>query len=233
MRRGVRTRARRRQGEMCRGLPSLCRKLLNAGQVIAKHDSPVIGSLALLPRCSTAAAAPGVDARDYPGPAGHPTLSARRSEPLPADFYFSAKQIDASSFYAQVAGFFGKLIAPSQYFVTCLFSKTTRRAWAGNLSSYKNCWRRACGADRRRIHTNASRPCGKDASATVSLARGGRVWRRHSHDQKAQARVLSRDGEYRWPRTAEGYEGQALCSGIRVRELDCLSGPKGLGRMEL
>ena len=127
-------------------------------------------------------------------------------------FYFSAKHIDASSFYAQVAGFFGKLIAPSQYFVTCLFSKTTSRAWAGNLSSYKNCWRRACGADRRRIHTNASRPCGKDASATVSLARGGRVWRRHSHDQKAQARVLSRDGEYRWPRTAEGYEGQALCS---------------------
>ena len=116
---------------MCRGLPSLCRKLLNAGQVIAKHDSPVIGSLALLPRCSTAAAAPGVDARDYPGPAGHPTLSARRSEALLADFLLFCQAYRRLLLYAQVAGFFGKLIAPSQYLVTCLFSKTTRRAWLG------------------------------------------------------------------------------------------------------
>jgi hypothetical protein len=98
-----------------RTLPSLSRELLNACKVVAKRVFPVIGSLALLPICSTAAGAPGVDAREYPGPAWSPYIVGAAIGVLSwLTFYFSDKPIGASSFFAQVAGFLGKLIAPNR-----------------------------------------------------------------------------------------------------------------------
>lgn len=98
---------------MPRCLPSLSREFLNAGKVVAKRVFPVIGILALLP--DMAEGAPGVDAREYPGPAWSPYIVGAAIGILSwLTFYFSDKPIGASSFYAQVAGFLGKLIAPNR-----------------------------------------------------------------------------------------------------------------------
>jgi uncharacterized membrane protein YedE/YeeE len=84
-----------------------------AGRLIPKRASYLIGSLALLPLCAAAAAVPSVDARDYPGPAWSPYLVGAAIGVLSwLTFYFSDKPIGASSFYAQLAGFLGKLVAP-------------------------------------------------------------------------------------------------------------------------
>jgi uncharacterized membrane protein YedE/YeeE len=84
-----------------------------SGRLIPKGPSYFIGVLALLPLCTAAAAVPSVDARDYPGPAWSPYLVGASIGVLSwLTFYFSNKPIGASSFYAQVAGFLGKLIAP-------------------------------------------------------------------------------------------------------------------------
>jgi uncharacterized membrane protein YedE/YeeE len=73
----------------------------------------VLGILALLPMCAAAAAEPSVDARNYPGPAWSPYLVGAAIGVLSwLTFYISDKPIGASSFYAQVAGFLGKLINP-------------------------------------------------------------------------------------------------------------------------
>ena len=75
--------------------------------------SCLIGFLALLPMRAAVAAEPGVDALNYPGPAWSPYLVGAAIGALSwLTFYFSDKPIGASSFYAQVAGFLGKLIAP-------------------------------------------------------------------------------------------------------------------------
>ncbi|MBA4388937.1 MAG: hypothetical protein C0404_13220 [Verrucomicrobia bacterium] len=54
-----------------------------------------------------------MDARDYPGPAWSPYLVGAAIGVLSwLTFYFSDEPIGASSFYAHLAGFLGKLIAP-------------------------------------------------------------------------------------------------------------------------
>ena len=64
----------------------------------------------LLPVCG--AYADPVDARNYPGPAWSPYVVGACIGVLSwLTFYFSDKPIGASSFYAQVAGFIGKLLS--------------------------------------------------------------------------------------------------------------------------
>ena len=83
------------------------------GHLIPKRASYVIGALALLPLCVAAAGVPNVDARDYPGSAWSPYLVGAAIGVLSwLTFYFSDEPIGASSFFAQIAGFLGKLIAP-------------------------------------------------------------------------------------------------------------------------
>lgn len=85
----------------------------SSDQLILKHVSYLLGGLALLLLCATADAATSVDARDYPGPAWSPYLAGAGIGVLSwLTFYFSDKPIGASSFYAQLAGLLGKLIAP-------------------------------------------------------------------------------------------------------------------------
>jgi uncharacterized membrane protein YedE/YeeE len=56
---------------------------------------------------------PGLDARNYPGPAWSPYLVGAGIGVLSwLTFYFSDKPIGASSFYAIVAGMLGKAVAP-------------------------------------------------------------------------------------------------------------------------
>lgn len=70
-------------------------------------------TLVLLLICVAADAATIVDARDYAGPAWSPYLAGAGIGVLSwLTFYFSDKPIGASSFYAHLAGFLGKLIAP-------------------------------------------------------------------------------------------------------------------------
>ena len=74
--------------------------------------SCLIGFLALLPMHPAVAAEPGVSALNYPGPAWSPYVVGAGLGVLSwLTFYFSDKPIGASSFYAQVAGFIGKLFA--------------------------------------------------------------------------------------------------------------------------
>ncbi len=68
-------------------------------------------SLTLLP-ITTLAGEGAIDARNYPGPAWSPYLVGAGIGVLSwLTFYFSDKPIGASSFFAQVAGFIGKLFA--------------------------------------------------------------------------------------------------------------------------
>lgn len=74
--------------------------------------SCLIGGLALLSVRTAVAAEPGVNALDYPGPAWSPYVVGAGIGVLSwLTFYFSDKPIGASSFYAQVSGFIGKLFA--------------------------------------------------------------------------------------------------------------------------
>lgn len=58
---------------------------------------------------------PAIDALAYPGPAWSPYAVGIGIGVLSwLTFYFSDKPIGASSFYAQVAGFLGKLVAPAR-----------------------------------------------------------------------------------------------------------------------
>lgn len=78
-----------------------------------KHAAYLIGGLALVLLCAAADAATNVNARDYPGPAWSPYLVGAGIGVLSwLTFSISDKPIGASSFYAQLAGFFGKRIAP-------------------------------------------------------------------------------------------------------------------------
>ena len=72
----------------------------------------LIGALALLPLHAAVAAEPVVNALNYPGPAWSPYFVGAGIGVLSwLTFYFSDKSIGASSFYAQVSGFIGKLFA--------------------------------------------------------------------------------------------------------------------------
>jgi uncharacterized membrane protein YedE/YeeE len=83
------------------------------GRLIPKHVAYLIGSLALLPMHAAVAAEPGVNALDYSGPAWSPYLVGSAIGVLSwLTFYFSDEPIGASSFYAELAGFLGKLFAP-------------------------------------------------------------------------------------------------------------------------
>ena len=84
-----------------------------SGRVIPKYVSYLLGTLALLLICGAADGGTIVDARDYPGPAWSPYLVGAGIGVLSwLTFYFSDNPIGASSFYAHLAGFLGKLIAP-------------------------------------------------------------------------------------------------------------------------
>ena len=73
----------------------------------------VLGWLALPPVHIAMAAGPAVNSLDYPGPAWSPYVVGAGIGVLSwLTFYFSDKAIGASSFYAQVAGFLGTLVAP-------------------------------------------------------------------------------------------------------------------------
>lgn len=78
-----------------------------------KQRNLLLGGLVLLVRSGAIAAESGVNALDYPGPAWSPYLVGAGIGMLSwLTLYFSDKPIGASSFYAQIAGFLGKLIAP-------------------------------------------------------------------------------------------------------------------------
>lgn len=84
-----------------------------SGQMISKRAACLIGSLALQFLCVTADASASVDALNFPGAAWSPYLVGAAIGVLSwLTFYFSDKPIGASSFYAQLAGFLGQLIAP-------------------------------------------------------------------------------------------------------------------------
>ncbi len=73
----------------------------------------LLGASGLWPLSAAIAAEPGVNALDYPGPAWSPYVVGAGIGVLSwLTFYFSDKPIGASSFYAQVAGFLGKAVAP-------------------------------------------------------------------------------------------------------------------------
>ncbi|WP_245590010.1 YeeE/YedE thiosulfate transporter family protein [Desulfonatronum lacustre] len=81
--------------------------------MISRPAALLIGSLVLLFTCAATDAGAGVDALDYPGPAWSPYIVGAGIGVLSwLTFYFSDKPIGASSFYAQLAGFLGKRIAP-------------------------------------------------------------------------------------------------------------------------
>ena len=76
-----------------------------------KRIAFLLGCLALLPAHAAFAAVNAVDSRDYPGPAWSPYVVGAGIGMLSwLTFYFSDKPIGASTFYAQVSGFIGKLL---------------------------------------------------------------------------------------------------------------------------
>ena len=78
---------------------------------MSRSTSIAFASLTLFPLV-VLAAEPAIDARNYPGPAWSPYLVGAGIGVLSwLTFYFSDKPIGASSFYAQVAGFIGKVFA--------------------------------------------------------------------------------------------------------------------------
>ena len=83
------------------------------GQLISRRAAFLVGSLALQFICAATEAGASVDTLDYPGSAWSPYLVGGAIGVLAwLTFYLSDKPIGASSFYAQLAGFLGNLIAP-------------------------------------------------------------------------------------------------------------------------
>lgn len=73
----------------------------------------LLGVAGVLSMSAAVGAEPGVNALDYPGPAWSPYVVGAGIGVLSwLTFYFSNNPIGASSFYAHIAGFLGKLIAP-------------------------------------------------------------------------------------------------------------------------
>ncbi len=91
----------------------------------------LLSGLALFPMSVAVAAESGVNALHYPGPAWSPYgVGAGIGVLSWLTFYFSDKPIGASSFYAQVAGFLGTLIAPRRTKSLAYFrDKPPRVSW--------------------------------------------------------------------------------------------------------
>jgi hypothetical protein len=84
-----------------------------SGQLISRRAAYLIGSLAFQFICAATDAGASVDTLDYPGAAWSPYLVGAAIGVLSwLTFYFSDQPIGASTFYAQLAGFLGQLIAP-------------------------------------------------------------------------------------------------------------------------
>lgn len=78
---------------------------------LSRRSCLLISVITLVPVC-LANAAEAVDARNYPGPAWSPYFVGACIGVLSwLTFYFSDKPIGASSFYATVSGFIGKMFA--------------------------------------------------------------------------------------------------------------------------
>lgn len=85
----------------------------------------LLTSLALWPASLALGAELGVNALNYPGPAWSPYVVGAGIGILSwLTFYFSDKPIGASSFYAHLAGFLGKLAAP-RHTKSLAYFKTT------------------------------------------------------------------------------------------------------------
>lgn len=91
----------------------------------------LLGGIALLPMSVAVAAEPTVNALNYPGPACSPYVVGAGIGVLSwLTFCFSDKPIGASSFYAHIAGFLGKLIAPRHTRSLAYFkAKPPRVSW--------------------------------------------------------------------------------------------------------
>jgi uncharacterized membrane protein YedE/YeeE len=90
-----------------------------------------LGGLALLPTHTAVAAGPAVHSLDYPGPAWSPYVVGAGIGVLSwLTFYFSDKAIGASSFYAHVSGFIGKLFSKRRTHSLAYFKdKPPRVGW--------------------------------------------------------------------------------------------------------
>ncbi len=85
----------------------------SSGQLISRRAACFTGSLALLFICAAGDAGASVNALDYPGSAWSPYLVGAAIGVLSwLTFFVSNETIGASSFYAKLAGFLGKRIAP-------------------------------------------------------------------------------------------------------------------------
>ena len=83
------------------------------GGPILKSAYYLVGTIALLILSAAADAGASVDARDYPGAAWSPYLVGAAIGVLSwLTLYFSDETIGASSFYAHLAGFLGKVVSP-------------------------------------------------------------------------------------------------------------------------
>lgn len=79
----------------------------------SRASAYLIGSLTCFLLCAAADAGASMDARDYPGAAWSPYFVGAAIGVLSwLTFYFSDERIGASSFYAQIAGFLGKVVTP-------------------------------------------------------------------------------------------------------------------------
>lgn len=88
----------------------------------------ILSGLTILPASVAVAAESGVNALHYPGPTWSPYVVGAGIGVLSwLTFYFSDNPIGASSFYAHIAGFVGKLIAPNHTKSLAYFETTPPR----------------------------------------------------------------------------------------------------------
>ena len=105
--------------------------MYSPNKLISRRAAYLMGCLALLFIYAATDAEASVDALDYSGPTWSPYLVGAAIGVLSwLTFYFSDKPIGASSFYAQLAGFLGKLIAPRHTASLTYFKdKSPRVSW--------------------------------------------------------------------------------------------------------
>ena len=105
--------------------------MYSPNKLISRRAAYLMGCLALLFIYAATDAEASVDALDYSGPTWSPYLVGAGIGVLSwLTFYFSDKPIGASSFYAQLAGFLGKLIAPRHTASLTYFKdKSPRVSW--------------------------------------------------------------------------------------------------------
>ena len=105
--------------------------MYSPNKLISRRAAYLMGCLALLFIYAATDAEASVDALDYSGPTWSPYLVGAGIGVLSwLTFYFSDKPIGTSSFYAQLAGFLGKLIAPRHTASLTYFKdKSPRVSW--------------------------------------------------------------------------------------------------------